>query len=122
MTTKHGGHLGFFEGGIMVPNNVTWCDRAIIQFMDAVANLYLHGKLPGHTDLTQEVTETSQNDINTKEETGLLSDNSKVTLRNRNTTLDDQVSSKSADGIVLEEKRGSLKKGTFLQQATSYVQ
>jgi hypothetical protein len=26
----HGGHLGFYEGGSIYPNPVTWLDRAIV--------------------------------------------------------------------------------------------
>ncbi|XP_072020828.1 monoacylglycerol lipase ABHD2-like [Amphiura filiformis] len=34
--TKHGGHLGFFEGGILRPNTVSWMDRAVTQYLDGV--------------------------------------------------------------------------------------
>ncbi len=34
--TKHGGHLGFFEGGILKPNTVSWMDRAVTQYLDGV--------------------------------------------------------------------------------------
>jgi len=30
--TRHGGHLGYFEGGIMLPNSVTWLDRIVVEF------------------------------------------------------------------------------------------
>lgn len=26
----HGGHLGFYEGGLLYPNPVTWMDRALV--------------------------------------------------------------------------------------------
>lgn len=26
----HGGHLGFYEGGLIYPNPVTWLDRALV--------------------------------------------------------------------------------------------
>jgi abhydrolase domain-containing protein 2 len=26
----HGGHLGFYEGGLLYPNPVTWLDRALV--------------------------------------------------------------------------------------------
>lgn len=29
----HGGHLGFFEGGVIIPNSVTWLDRMLAEFM-----------------------------------------------------------------------------------------
>jgi len=35
-TVEHGGHLGFFEGGMMVPDTVTWLDRMVVQYADAV--------------------------------------------------------------------------------------
>ncbi|XP_071788506.1 monoacylglycerol lipase ABHD2-like [Asterias amurensis] len=34
--TKHGGHLGFFEGGLLVPNTVSWMDKAVISYTNAV--------------------------------------------------------------------------------------
>ncbi|GAB6032354.1 hypothetical protein CHUAL_010995 [Chamberlinius hualienensis] len=34
ITTTHGGHLGFFEGGIVFPSKITWLDRIIVQFGD----------------------------------------------------------------------------------------
>uniref|UniRef100_A0A6M2E0Q7 Putative monoacylglycerol lipase abhd2 n=1 Tax=Xenopsylla cheopis TaxID=163159 RepID=A0A6M2E0Q7_XENCH len=30
---SHGGHLGFFEGGLIYPNPVTWIDRAVISIV-----------------------------------------------------------------------------------------
>lgn len=30
---SHGGHLGFFEGGLIYPNPVTWIDRAVISLV-----------------------------------------------------------------------------------------
>ena len=27
-----GGHLGFFEGGIILPNNATWLERLVLQY------------------------------------------------------------------------------------------
>jgi len=34
--THHGGHLGYFEGGIVLPNSVTWLDRIVIEFGTAL--------------------------------------------------------------------------------------
>jgi len=34
--THHGGHLGYFEGGIVLPNSVTWLDRIIVEFSSAL--------------------------------------------------------------------------------------
>lgn len=36
-TTRHGGHLGYFEGGFVLPNTVTWIDRLVVQYCDAIA-------------------------------------------------------------------------------------
>lgn len=44
--THHGGHLGYFEGGIVLPNSVTWLDRIVVEFSTAL----LHCKT---TDLQQ---------------------------------------------------------------------
>ncbi|XP_037091708.1 abhydrolase domain-containing protein 2-like [Pollicipes pollicipes] len=29
--TEHGGHLGFYEGGFLVPHSITWLDRTVVQ-------------------------------------------------------------------------------------------
>lgn len=34
--TRHGGHLGFFEGGLLTVNPITWLDKALIQYITAV--------------------------------------------------------------------------------------
>ena len=50
MTTKHGGHLGYFEGGYIVPDHITWLDRVLVEYADAIADLCLHGNLNIATD------------------------------------------------------------------------
>ena len=37
--TEEGGHLGFYEGGILIPNAVTWMDRVIVQYIDTVRKI-----------------------------------------------------------------------------------
>ncbi|XP_022106154.1 monoacylglycerol lipase ABHD2-like [Acanthaster planci] len=37
--TKHGGHLGFFEGGFLVPNTVSWMDKAVVGYTNAIIEL-----------------------------------------------------------------------------------
>ncbi|ESO85093.1 hypothetical protein LOTGIDRAFT_204654 [Lottia gigantea] len=39
IVTKHGGHLGFFEGGFIKPNTITWLDRAVVQFSNVLCEL-----------------------------------------------------------------------------------
>jgi len=34
--TRHGGHLGYFEGGLVLPNSVTWLDRIVVEFSNAL--------------------------------------------------------------------------------------
>jgi len=34
--THHGGHLGYFEGGFVLPNSVTWLDRVVVDFSTAL--------------------------------------------------------------------------------------
>jgi abhydrolase domain-containing protein 2 len=34
---KYGGHLGFYEGGLIYPNPLTWIDRLVVQLSDALA-------------------------------------------------------------------------------------
>ena len=33
LKVPHGGHLGFFEGGFVVPNRITWLDRMLVEFI-----------------------------------------------------------------------------------------
>ena len=33
--TQHGGHLGYFEGGLLVPEDVTWLDKMVVQYANA---------------------------------------------------------------------------------------
>ena len=35
---RHGGHLGFFEGGAIVPNTTSWIDRLLVQYAQACSN------------------------------------------------------------------------------------
>ncbi|XP_067653028.1 monoacylglycerol lipase ABHD2-like [Haliotis asinina] len=36
VVTRHGGHLGYFEGGYFTPSPITWIDRAVLEFADAM--------------------------------------------------------------------------------------
>lgn len=37
--TKHGGHLGYFEGGIILPASVTWLERLVIEYVDSLPHV-----------------------------------------------------------------------------------
>lgn len=128
MTTKHGGHLGYFEGGLFVPDNVTWLDRVIIDYADAVTHLYLEGKLPQQTGSKS----TSQNDdLQKPDDLDLIADSETADL----SMIGKSSSCLEASGLKMSptskddpselqdgEKRDSLKRGSLLKQATSYVQ
>ena len=32
--TEFGGHLGFFEGGYILPNRVSWLDRVLLDYVN----------------------------------------------------------------------------------------
>ena len=36
VVTHHGGHLGFYEGGLITVSPLTWLDRAVMQYIMAV--------------------------------------------------------------------------------------
>ncbi|VDM81340.1 unnamed protein product, partial [Strongylus vulgaris] len=40
ITTRHGGHLGFLEGGSFSPHSVTWLDRFIVEMADRAIETY----------------------------------------------------------------------------------
>ncbi|XP_061629355.1 monoacylglycerol lipase ABHD2-like isoform X1 [Phyllopteryx taeniolatus] len=43
--TQHGGHLGFFEGAVLFPQPLTWMDKVIVEFADAIC-LWESGRPP----------------------------------------------------------------------------
>ena len=43
--TEHGGHLGYFEGGVARPKDVSWVDRLLLQYADACIELSADEKL-----------------------------------------------------------------------------
>lgn len=36
--TQHGGHLGFFEGAVLFPQPLTWIDKVIVEYADAICH------------------------------------------------------------------------------------
>ncbi|XP_068595549.1 monoacylglycerol lipase ABHD2-like [Brachionichthys hirsutus] len=36
--THHGGHMGFFEGSVLFPHPLTWMDKAIVEYADAICH------------------------------------------------------------------------------------
>lgn len=36
--TQHGGHMGFFEGAVLLPHPLTWMDKVIVEYSDAVCH------------------------------------------------------------------------------------
>ena len=47
---KFGGHLGFYEGGIICPNSVSWLDKLIVNLADALAIYTDSGKTQNPED------------------------------------------------------------------------
>ncbi|XP_019729577.1 monoacylglycerol lipase ABHD2-B-like [Hippocampus comes] len=45
--TQHGGHLGFFEGAVLFPQPLTWMDKVIVEFADAICH-WESNRLPRH--------------------------------------------------------------------------
>ncbi len=41
---KFGGHLGFYEGGYLIPNPTTWLDKAVVSLADSLAVFAADGK------------------------------------------------------------------------------
>ena len=33
---KYGGHLGFYEGGLIYPNPLSWLDRVVVQLAESL--------------------------------------------------------------------------------------
>ncbi|KAM4572894.1 monoacylglycerol lipase ABHD2-like isoform 1-T2 [Odontesthes bonariensis] len=36
--TQHGGHMGFFEGAVLFPQPLTWMDKVIVEYTDAICH------------------------------------------------------------------------------------
>lgn len=36
--TQHGGHMGFFEGAVLLPHPLTWMDKVIVEFTNSVCS------------------------------------------------------------------------------------
>ncbi|XP_029951913.1 monoacylglycerol lipase ABHD2 [Salarias fasciatus] len=36
--TQHGGHMGFFEGAVLLPQRLSWMDKAIVEYADAICH------------------------------------------------------------------------------------
>lgn len=34
--TQHGGHMGFFEGAVLLPHPLTWMDKVVVECVDAL--------------------------------------------------------------------------------------
>lgn len=34
--TRHGGHLGYFQGGVLIPDTITWLDKVVVEFAHAI--------------------------------------------------------------------------------------
>lgn len=47
----HGGHLGFYEGGLLYPNPVTWLDRALVALIGSLTLNYAETALKGRNTL-----------------------------------------------------------------------
>ncbi|XP_071441660.1 abhydrolase domain-containing protein 2 [Hetaerina americana] len=45
----HGGHLGFYEGGLMYPNPVTWLDRSLVALVGGLAYVHANNSKPAPT-------------------------------------------------------------------------
>lgn len=35
--SQNGGHLGFYEGGLINPNPITWLDRMLVSLLGGIA-------------------------------------------------------------------------------------
>lgn len=36
--TQHGGHMGFFEGAVLLPHPLTWMDKVVVEYTDAICH------------------------------------------------------------------------------------
>ncbi|XP_037538470.1 monoacylglycerol lipase ABHD2 [Nematolebias whitei] len=42
--TQHGGHMGFFEGDVLFPQPLTWMDKAIVEYANAICQWEKKGR------------------------------------------------------------------------------
>ncbi len=55
---KYGGHLGFYEGGLVYPKPLTWLDRLVVQLSDALVAYTSDGKLKSGLESSTEEDES----------------------------------------------------------------
>ena len=59
VVTHHGGHLGFYEGGFFTVFPLTWLDKAVIQYINAVLKVKNEGKLSSLSEQDEEYVSAS---------------------------------------------------------------
>lgn len=69
VVTRHGGHLGFYEGGPFSVSTLTWMDRAIMQYIIAVMGILGSGACVSQAKERK----TSHSDVVVQEEQGCFS-------------------------------------------------
>lgn len=62
----HGGHLGFYEGGLVYPNPVTWLDRTLVALVGSLALVHADSVLKKNADhnLLEDVEEQNEDSEN----------------------------------------------------------
>jgi len=51
---KYGGHLGFYEGGYVIPNQISWLDKSVVSLADALSVYASSGKQANATNQEDE--------------------------------------------------------------------
>lgn len=76
---KYGGHLGFYEGGYVIPNQISWLDKSVVSLADALsvyassgkqANATNHEDEEGMTTFDKELTPADDDDDDNGAEAG----------------------------------------------------
>ena len=87
MEQKYGGHLGFYEGGLVYPDPLTWLDRLVVQLSDALV-IYSSVSVKGKEEISTEKLELP--DLKTKDafsDSDTISDDTSSSTDDESTTL-----------------------------------
>ncbi len=107
---KYGGHLGFYEGGLICPNPTTWLDRNVVNLADALAAYAEDNKGKMAATSSSEDTTDSEEEFNLLQELKLKP----AQVQEVAPTDDEEKSVGQVSEVELETKSKVIKRPRFV--------